>query len=168
MKKILLISDTHGYIDDVIIKYAKAADLVIHAGDIGDVKVIDELSKISITKAVFGNIDSAEIRSISKENELFEIEGFKILITHIAGKQPKYNKRVLSLIQKESPNLLICGHSHILKIENDKKNNLLCINPGAAGRHGFHKKRTMIRFNLNNKQIEKTEIIELGNRSSLS
>ena len=95
MKKILLISDTHGYIDDVIIKYAKAADLVLHAGDIGDVKVIDELSKISVTKAVFGNIDSAEIRSMTKENELFEIEGFKILITHIAGKQPKYNNNVL-------------------------------------------------------------------------
>ena len=168
MKKVLLISDTHGYIDDVIIKYAKAADLVLHAGDIGDVKVINELSKISITKAVFGNIDSAEIRSMTKENELFEIEGFKILITHIAGKQPRYNKRLLNLIQKESPNLLIYGHSHILKIENDEKNNLLCINPGAAGRHGFHKKRTMIRFNLNNKQIEKSEIIELGDRSSLS
>ena len=100
MKKILLISDTHGYIDDVIIKYAKAADLVLHAGDIGDVKVIDELSKISISKAVFGNIDSAEIRSMTKENELFEIEGSKILLTHIAGKQPKYNKRVLNLCLK--------------------------------------------------------------------
>ena len=114
MKKILLISDTHGYIDDVIIKYAKAADLVLHAGDIGDVKVIDELSKISVTKAVFGNIDSAEIRSMTKENELFEIEGFKILITHITGKQPKYNKRVLNLIQKESPNLLISvSYTHL-------------------------------------------------------
>ncbi len=168
MKKILLISDTHGYIDDVIVKYAKSADFVIHAGDIGDVKVIKGLSKVSITKAVFGNIDGAEIRSYTQENELFEIEGFKLLITHIAGRQPNYNTRVMRLIHKESPNILVYGHSHILKIENDKKNNLLCINPGAAGRIGFHKKRTMIRFNLNDKKIEKTEIIELGNRSSLS
>ena len=94
MKKILLISDTHGYIDDVILKYAKKADLVIHAGDIGDINVIDTLSKVSNLRAVYGNIDSAEIRSITNENELLNIEGFKILTTHIAGKQPNYNSRL--------------------------------------------------------------------------
>lgn len=168
MKKILLISDTHGHIDNVILKYAKKADLVIHAGDIGDIDVIDKLSKVSILKAVFGNIDNAQIRSCTNENELLNIEGFKILITHIAGKQPNYNNRLRKIINNESPDILIYGHSHILKVENDKKNDIICINPGAAGKHGFHKKRTMIRFNLNEKKIENMEIVELGNRSSLS
>ncbi len=123
---------------------------------------------MSNLRAVYGNIDSAEIRSITNENELLNIEGFKILTTHIAGKQPNYNSRVKKIINKEYPDILIYGHSHILKVENDKKNNILCINPGAAGKHGFHKKRTMIRFNLNKKKIENMEIVELGNRSSLS
>ena len=168
MKKILLISDTHGHIDNIILKYAKKADLVIHAGDIGDINVIDKLSKVSNLKAVFGNIDNAEIRSCINENEFLNIEGFKILITHIAGKQPNYNNSVRKIIYNESPDILIYGHSHILRVENDKKNNIICINPGAAGKHGFHKKRTMIRFNLNKKKIENMEIVELGNRSSLS
>ena len=168
MKKILLISDTHGYIDDIILKYAKKADLVIHAGDIGDINVIDTLSKVSNVRAVYGNIDSAEIRSITNENELLNIEGFKILTTHIAGKQPNYNSRVKKIINKEYPDILIYGHSHILRVENDKKNDIICINPGAAGKHGFHKKRTILRFNLNKKKIKNMEIIELGNRSSLS
>ena len=168
MKKILLISDTHGHIDDVIIKYAKKADYVFHAGDIGDVKILEELSKVSNIKAVYGNIDNNEVRSITKENELFKIEGFKILITHIAGKQPKYNSRVKKLIKKESPGLLIYGHSHILRVENDKNNNVICINPGAAGRHGFHKKRTMIRFKINNELLSDMQIIELGERGKLT
>jgi len=168
LKKILLISDTHGYIDDIILKYAKEADLTIHAGDIGDIVVLDKLSKVSNLRAVYGNIDSVEIRSCTNENELLIIEGLKILITHIAGKQPRYNSRVRNLIERESPNILIYGHSHILKVENDKKNDILCVNPGAAGKHGFHKKRTMIRFNLIDKQIENMEIIEIGDRSNLS
>tara|TARA_B100000963_G_scaffold170959_2_gene148765 strand:+ start:2294 stop:2788 length:495 start_codon:yes stop_codon:yes gene_type:complete len=164
LKKILLISDTHGHIDDIILKYAKKADLVIHAGDIGRIDVIDQLQKVSNLKAVFGNIDNAEIRSCTKENELLNIEGFKIFITHIAGKQPNYNDRVRKIIYNESPDILIYGHSHILRVENDKKNDIICINPGSAGKYGFHKKRTMIRFNLNKKKIENMEIIELGNR----
>ena len=163
-----MISDTHGYIDNVILKYAKKADLVIHAGDIGDIDVIDKLSKVSSLKAVFGNIDNTEIRSCTNENELLNIEGFKILITHIAGKQPNYNNRLRKIINNESPDILIYGHSHILRVENDKINDIICINPGAAGKHGFHKKRTMIRFNLNEKKIENMVIVELGNRSSLS
>ena len=168
MKKILLISDTHGYIDKVIIKYAKQSDYVFHAGDIGEIKVLDYLSEVSNIKAVYGNIDSYEVRSVTQENELFEIEGFKILITHIAGKQPNYNSRVKKIIKKESPGILIYGHSHILKIENDTKNNIICINPGAAGRHGFHKKRTMIRFKISGKVMSDMEIIELGDRGKLA
>ena len=154
--------------DKAILKYAKNADLILHAGDIGDISVLDNLSQISNTIAVFGNIDGAEIRSSIKENELLMVEGFKILLTHIAGKQPNYNPRVKKIINNESPDILIYGLSHILKVENDKKNKILCINPGASGRHGFHKKRTMIRFELDKKNIENMEIVELGNRSSLS
>ena len=167
MKKILLLSDTHSYIDDGIIKYAKKVDEIWHAGDIGNIQVYDILKKITKTRAVYGNIDDHVIRSSIKETNTFNCEKLKISMIHIAGKPPYYNKKSKSLIKKENPKIFICGHSHILKIEFDKINNVLCLNPGAAGRHGFHKKRTMIRFEINEEKIENMEVIELGNRSKL-
>ena len=167
MKKILLLSDTHSYIDDGIIKYAKKVDEIWHAGDIGNIQVYDILKKITKTRAVYGNIDDHIIRSSIKETNTFICEKLKISMIHIAGKPPYYNKKSKSLIKKENPKIFICGHSHILKIEFDKINNVLCLNPGAAGRHGFHKKRTMIRFEINEEKIENMEVIELGNRSKL-
>ena len=168
MKKILLLSDTHSYIDDGIIKYAKKVDEIWHAGDIGNIQVYDILKKITKTRAVYGNIDDHVIRSSIKETSTFNCEKLKISMIHIAGKPPYYNKKSKSLIKKENPKIFICGHSHILKIEFDKINNVLYLNPGAAGRHGFHNKRTMIRFEINEDKIENMEIIELGNRSKLS
>lgn len=168
MKKILLLSDTHSYIDDGIIKYAKKVDEIWHAGDIGNIQVYDILKKITKTRAVYGNIDDHVIRSSIKETNTFNCEKLKISMIHIAGKPPYYNKKSKSLIKKENPKIFICGHSHILKIEFDKINNVLYLNPGAVGRHGFHNKRTMIRFEINEDKIENMEIIELGNRSKLS
>lgn len=168
MKKVLVISDTHSYIDDRIIKYASEADYVIHAGDIGSFDVIRKLKSISKVLFVYGNIDGNEIRSESNKFEFFKLNDLKILLTHITGKTPKYNKETLIKIKEHNPDLLIAGHSHILKIQYDKVNKLIFLNPGAAGRHGFHLKRTMLRFEIKLNKIENIEIIELGSRSDLS
>lgn len=168
MKKVLVISDTHSYIDDRIIKYALEADYVIHAGDIGSFNVIRKLKSVSKVLFVYGNIDGNEIRSESNKFEFFKLDELKILLTHISGKTPKYNKETLIKIKEFTPDLLIAGHSHILKIQYDKINKLIFLNPGAAGRHGFHLKRTMLRFEIKLNKIENLEIIELGSRSDLS
>ena len=168
MKKVLVISDTHSYIDDRIIKYASEADYVIHAGDVGSFDVIRKLKSVSEVLFVYGNIDGNEIRSESNKFEFFKLNDLKILLTHISGKTPKYNKETLIKIKEHNPDLLIAGHSHILKIQYDKINKLIFLNPGAAGRHGFHLKRTMLRFEIKLNKIENLEIIELGSRSDLS
>ena len=168
MKKVLVISDTHSYIDNRIIKYASEADYVIHAGDIGSFDVVRKLKSVSEVLFVYGNIDGNEIRSESNKFEFFKIDDLKILLTHISGKTPKYNKETLIKIKENNPDLLIAGHSHILKIQYDKINKLVFLNPGAAGRHGFHLKRTMLRFEIKLNKIENLEIIELGSRSDLS
>jgi len=168
VKKVLVISDTHSYIDDRIVKYASEANYVIHAGDIGSYEVIKKLKSVSKLIFVYGNIDGNKIRSESNKFEFFKLNDLKILLTHISGKTPKYNKETLIKIKEHNPDLLIAGHSHILKIQFDKINKLIFLNPGAAGRHGFHLKRTMLRFEIELNKIENLEIIELGSRSDLS
>ncbi|MFL2592372.1 MAG: metallophosphoesterase [Cryomorphaceae bacterium] len=168
MKKILLVSDTHSYLDDTILKYVKGSDITIHAGDLGSEDIIDTIKKYTFFIGVYGNIDDHQIRSTLKENEIINIENHKFLITHIAGKCPNYNKKVKKLISDEKPQILIYGHSHLLKVEYDKKNQLTVINPGAAGKHGFHRKRTMIRFKISKSGLSDMEIIELGERGKLS
>ena len=160
MKKILLISDTHGYIDDRIIQYAKESDETWHAGDIGELKVVDELKKVTTLRAVHGNIDNSKIRAEYAENLRFKIEDMKIWITHIGGYPNKYNQRIRQEIYNDPPDIFICGHSHILKVINDNKLNLLYINPGAIGKHGFHHVRTMIRFEIMKSKIQNLEVIE--------
>ena len=164
MKKILLLSDTHGHLDDKIIKYVNQADEVWHAGDIGKEEIINYLTELKPLKAVFGNIDDKKIRLITKEFLYFKYEKNKILITHIAGYPGKYNKNVNRLISIYEPNILVCGHSHILKVMYDKKNKHLHLNPGAAGISGFHNIRTMLRFKLDSDKIKELEIIELDKR----
>ena len=160
MKKILLISDTHGYIDDRIIQYAKESDETWHAGDIGELKVVDEIKKVTTLKAVHGNIDNSKIRAEYAEDLRFKIEDMKIWITHIGGYPNKYNLRIRQEINSDPPDVFICGHSHILKVINDNKLNLLHINPGAIGKHGFHQVRTMIRFQIIKSKIQNLEVIE--------
>ena len=160
MKKILLISDTHGYIDDRIIQYAKQSDETWHAGDIGELKVTDELKKVTTVRAVHGNIDNNKIRAEYPENLRFQIEEMKIWITHIGGYPNKYNQRIRQEINNNPPDIFICGHSHILKVINDKKLDVLHINPGAIGKHGFHHVRTMIRFEIMKNKIQNLEVIE--------
>jgi len=164
MKKILLLSDTHGYIDDQILKYVHQADEVWHAGDIGDLVVTDTLQKIKPLRAVFGNIDNHEARLEFPLHNRFMCEGIDVWITHIGGYPGKYNIAIREEISKNPPKLFICGHSHILKVQFDKKLNLLHMNPGAAGKNGFHQMRTMLRFEIDNDKIQKLEVIELGKR----
>jgi len=164
MKKILLLSDTHSYIDDQILKFVKLADEVWHAGDIGDFAVMDEIKKIKPVRAVYGNIDDALIRSEFPLNNRFTIEDVDVWITHIGGYPNRYDLKIKNEITKNPPKLFICGHSHILKVIFDKKLNLLHMNPGAAGKHGFHKVRTMLRFEINQDKISNLEIIELEKR----
>ena len=146
----------------------KDSDITIHAGDLGNEKLINTIRKHTVFIGVYGNIDDHLISSTLKENEIITIENHKFLITHIAGICPNYNKKVKKLISDEKPNILIYGHSHLLKVEFDKKNQLTAINPGAAGKHGFHKKRTMIRFKISKSGLSDMEIIELGERGKLS
>lgn len=160
MKKILLLSDTHSYIDDDILKYVQQADEVWHAGDIGDLKVTDAIKKLKPLEAVYGNIDDAKARLEFPENNRFMCEDVDVLITHIGGYPGKYKPRISALINENPPKLFICGHSHILKVMPDKKLNLLHMNPGAIGKHGFQKVRTMLRFTIDGKKIENLEVIE--------
>ena len=165
MKKILLLSDTHSHLDDTILKYVHQADEVWHAGDIGDLKVTDALKKIKPLHAVYGNIDDDKARMEFPLNKRFLCEGVDVLITHIGGYPGKYNQAIRAELHSNPPQLFICGHSHILKVQFDKKLNLLHMNPGAAGIYGFHQVRTMLRFEIEGDKIQKLEIIELGNRS---
>lgn len=160
MKKILLLSDTHSYIDDTILKHVKNADEVWHAGDIGDLNVTDQIQKLKPLRAVWGNIDGDKARVEFPEHNRFTIEGVDVWITHIGGYPGRYNIRVREAIKANPPELFICGHSHILKVMPDKKLGLLHINPGAIGIHGFHKVRTMLRFTLDNGKIDNLEVIQ--------
>ncbi|WP_228850823.1 metallophosphoesterase family protein [Aegicerativicinus sediminis] len=160
MKKILLLSDTHGYLDDTILKRANEVDEIWHAGDIGNLRVTDQLAKIKPIRAVYGNIDDAKTRLQFPEHNEFEIEGVKVFITHIGGYPGRYNPKIRPLLEKSKADLFICGHSHILKVMRDKRLDLLHMNPGAIGIHGFHKVRTMLSFEVNKGSIENLIVLE--------
>ncbi|SHJ52602.1 metallophosphoesterase family protein [Flavobacterium haoranii] len=164
MKKILLLSDTHSHIDEQILKYVQQADEVWHAGDIGDLVVTDTIKKIKPLRAVFGNIDNHEARLEFPLHNRFIIDGVDVWITHIGGYPDKYSPAIREEIRKNPPKLFICGHSHILKVQFDKKLNLIHMNPGAAGKHGFHQVRTMLRFEIEGDKIQNLEVIELGKK----
>ena len=164
MIKILLLSDTHSHIDDVILKYVNLADEVWHAGDIGSLIVTDKIKTLKPLRAVFGNIDDAEARKEFPLNNRFMCEDVDVWITHIGGYPDKYNVNVRDEIRQNPPKLFICGHSHILKVQFDKKLNLLHMNPGAAGKYGFHQMRTMLRFEIAEDKIQNLEVIEIGKK----
>ncbi|PCH75867.1 MAG: YfcE family phosphodiesterase [Flavobacteriaceae bacterium] len=165
MKKILLLSDTHGYIDEQILKHVKQADETWHAGDIGNIMVTDTLKKHGTLRAVFGNIDDHILRKEFLLDEKFTIEKTRIWMTHIGGYPNRYDKRIKQDLALAKPHIFISGHSHILKVMFDKKLNILHLNPGAVGKHGFHKVRTMIRFKIDHERIYDLEIIELEQRN---
>ncbi|MBL30990.1 MAG: YfcE family phosphodiesterase [Flavobacteriaceae bacterium] len=168
MKKILLISDTHGHIDEVIIKYLKWSDEVWHAGDIGCNKIINQIENYSFLRAVYGNIDNIHIRSIFPKNNIFRSEKLNVFITHIGGYPGNYSRHIPKLISKHKIKIFISGHSHILKIMRDEKYDLIHFNPGSAGIIGFHKQRTMIKFEIDKDQINNLSVIDMGKRGKIN
>jgi len=161
MKKIILLSDTHSVLDERFLPHLEDADEIWHAGDIGDIKVLENLEKTTKVRAVYGNIDNHIIRSATKEFINFKCEEVNVLITHIGGYPGKYTKGIQEKIQKLRPKLFICGHSHILKVIFDKRFNLLHMNPGAAGNYGIHKVKTILKFKIDKENITDLKVIEL-------
>ena len=165
MKRIGLLSDTHGYLDPKIKTYFSGVDEIWHAGDIGTIDVLDELKAFKPTRAVWGNIDNHQIRQECKEFLRFKIEEVEILMTHIGGKPERYSKPAFEELQKNgAPALFVCGHSHITLVKMDKRFDMLWMNPGASGYKGFHKIKTILRFSITGERIHDLEVIELGKR----
>ena len=162
---ILLLSDTHGYLDDDILSYAEAADEVWHAGDVGPGPVLEGLEACAPVRAVYGNIDDAHLRTEAPLDLHFVAAGLPVYMTHIGGYPGRYTARVRKTLDAHpDTRLYICGHSHILKVMPDRKRGLLHMNPGACGVHGFHKVRTMIRFRIEDGRVVEPAAIELGSR----
>lgn len=165
MKRIGLISDTHGYMDPRIIHHLLGCDEIWHAGDIGSHEVAERLAEIAPLRAVHGNIDGGTLRLTYPEDAHFELEGLTVWITHIAGTPGRYYPRIRAGLKAHRPGLLVCGHSHICMVKRDKQYGHIHMNPGAAGRHGFHKLRTLLIFEVAQGGIDQLRVVELGSRS---
>ncbi|MGA0558955.1 metallophosphoesterase family protein [Larkinella sp. VNQ87] len=165
MTRIGLLSDTHGYLDPQLFTHFAECDEIWHAGDIGTLEIVDQLRAFKPLRAVFGNIDDDKMARECPEHQRFELEGLSVWMTHIGGTPPRYNPIVRPELLRNTPSVFVCGHSHILKVVRDPKlTNLLFINPGAAGKHGFHTVRTALRFSLDAGRVTGMEVIELGKR----
>ncbi|MCB2207858.1 MAG: metallophosphatase family protein [Bacteroidetes bacterium] len=160
MKRIGILSDTHGFIHPGVSDFFKDCDEIWHAGDIGNIETADELAIFKPFKAVYGNIDDTLIRSEYSEYELFTCDNVKVLMIHIGGYPGRYSQKARQLIELHHPQLFISGHSHILKVMPDKKYHLLHINPGSAGKSGLHKKITMVRITIKGDQIMDLDVFE--------
>ena len=164
MKRIGILSDTHSCWDDRYAKHFAQCDEIWHAGDIGDISIIEQLEAIAPTvRSVYGNIDHGQVCRRCKEVEIFEVEGVKVFMTHIGGYPGKYSPGLAKILAEENIKLFISGHSHILKVKADPRLGLLHVNPGAAGYHGWQKVRTLVRLILDNGNITDLEVIELAN-----
>lgn len=161
MKRIGLLSDTHGYINPRLFPFFDKVEEIWHAGDIGNIGTADELAAFKPLKAVYGNIDDQKIRAVYPLHQRFKCEEVDVWITHIGGYPGRYERAVKPDIFTNPPDLFICGHSHILKVIYDKKLNFLHMNPGAAGNRGFHKVCTAFRFIIDGKDIRDLEIWEM-------
>jgi putative phosphoesterase len=160
-----VLSDTHGFLDGRIYEYFEHCDEIWHAGDFGSKDIIDKLSEFKNFRGVYGNIDDLEVRQICPAENVFEVEGIIVYMTHIGGYPPLYTKPVRQKLEEIQPDLFICGHSHIVRIKKDEERGLIHLNPGAAGKQGFHKKRTIVRFRILSGKIENMQLIELGSRA---
>lgn len=165
--KIGLISDTHSYLDEAILRHLANCDEIWHAGDFGSLSVSDALAAVAPLRGVYGNIDNQPIRQVHPKVQRFEVAGLDVLMTHIGGYPGRYNPDISAEIKKNPPGLFISGHSHILKIMPDKSRlPLLHINPGAAGKHGFHQIRTLVKFRIEAGKIKELQVVELGKRAN--
>lgn len=164
MKTIGLISDTHGYLDDSVFKHFESCDEIWHAGDFGTIELADQLNQFKPLRGVYGNIDGKDIRLQYPEHLRFDCEEIKVWITHIGGYPGRYSPGIKEEIYRNPPGLFISGHSHILKVIYDKKISCLHLNPGAAGKQGWHKVRTLLRFCISGENIHNLDVIELAKR----
>lgn len=164
MKKIGLLSDTHSYLDDRIMHHLRGCDEIWHAGDFGNAAVVEQLEQLAPLRGVYGNIDGRDVRLTQPLVQSFELEGLRVLITHIGGYPGHYSPAGRALVEEHRPGLFISGHSHILKVMPDKTRQLLHLNPGAAGRHGFHKVRTLLLFEVAGGKVQQLQAVELGPR----
>lgn len=164
MLRIGLLSDTHGWWDDKYTTYFNACDEIWHAGDIGSEEVACKLAQLKPLRAVYGNIDGQSLRGRYPKIACFQVEDVKMMMTHIGGYPGRYAPEIRKELFDYAPQLFISGHSHILKVVYDKSRHWLHINPGAAGKSGFHQVRTLLRFVIDGKEIKDLEVIELGNR----
>ncbi|MFN7187083.1 MAG: metallophosphoesterase family protein [Cyclobacteriaceae bacterium] len=168
MTRIGLLSDTHGFLDPQVFTHFRECDEIWHAGDIGDAQVADNLEHFKPLRAVYGNIDDLTLRARYPEHQRFVCEGLSVWITHIGGAPPNYNSQIRKILLAQPPDIFICGHSHILRLKRDASlNQMLYLNPGAAGNHGFHLVKTLLRFTLQAGKIENLEAIELGKRGQV-
>lgn len=167
MKRIGLLSDTHGFFDPAIYKYFESCDEIWHAGDIGTIAVAEQCELFKPFRAVYGNIDGADLRIRYPEKLRFRYEGLDVLMVHIGGYPGRYTHTVRHELSIKPPGLFISGHSHILKVIPDHANKLLHINPGAAGNHGIHKVKTLVRFSIEQGRVHELEVIEIGNRGRI-
>ena len=161
LTRIGLISDTHGFLDDAVFTHFREVDEIWHAGDFGPAAIADALSSYRPLRGVYGNIDGNDIRSSYREQLVFPCEEITVMMRHIGGVPPRYNPVTLRELRTHRPTLFIAGHSHLLKIQYDERLACLYMNPGAAGRHGWHKVRTLIRFTVDGTEIRDCEVIEL-------
>ena len=160
-----LLSDTHNFLDEKVFHYFKDCDEIWHAGDFGTATISKQLQDFKPLRGVYGNIDGADIRKEFGKDLIFELEGFKIYMTHIGGYPGRYSPASLAIIKRECPQIFVCGHSHILKVITDKSNhNMIAINPGAAGKHGFQLVRTILMFDIEDTKISNMKVIELGTK----
>ncbi len=160
-------SDTHSHLEEKVFDYFDECDEIWHAGDIGDFEVVDRLEEFKPLRAVYGNIDNHIVRRHFPEDLRFDCGGMDVWMTHIGGYPGRYKKRIREIMASNSPDLFICGHSHILKIMPDEKYNLIHINPGACGNHGFHQVKTLVRFSIDQGKLRDVEVIELGKRGKI-
>ena len=162
MKKIGLITDTHGMLDERVFDYFSEVDEIWHAGDWGSMEVVNKLQKFKPVRGVWGNIDGYDIRAIFPKHNRFLCEDVDVWLTHIGGYPEKYDANVRPEIFVHPPKLFVCGHSHILKVQYDANLELLYINSGAAGKYGFHKVQTLIRLEIDGDKIKNLEVVELA------
>jgi putative phosphoesterase len=164
MKTIGLLSDTHGYLDDAVFTHFADCDEIWHAGDVGTIAQADTLAAFKPLRCVYGNIDGQDVRIVHPEHQFFEVEGVNVWMTHIGGYPGRYPAKIKETLLHFKPDLFICGHSHILKVMYDQKFKLLHLNPGAAGKHGWHKVRTLLKFTISDKKIANLVVIEIGEK----
>lgn len=161
MTRIGVLSDTHGLLDKRVFEHFKDVDEIWHAGDIGSEEVLRRLREFKPTRAVFGNMDSGDVRYSLSEFYRFKVEEVNVLMTHIGGYPGHYNPLLIPMFRKEPPDLFVCGHSHILKVQYDSMFKMLTMNPGAAGKQGWQPCQTLLRFTIDGKKIDNLEVIEL-------